>query len=208
MSGRKGNLASRSLEYRAPDTPKFLKALQAQVSSSSRYGSASHRDELDSLVASSSSSAGKGRPQDGDGDGIDSDDEIHGAQVVVLKEGKHISHDEAVRLKQQQQRDEPPAKEQPAQNIADATAVGVTKKRRLPVDLSNNDDTHKTIRTTSSSSAKPNPLDDVKRLIQQQRNPPPPPSPSPSTKDKPNKQKPKKVKPGKPGKGLSFNFDE
>lgn len=187
---RKGNLASRSLEYRAPETPAFLKALQAQVSTS-RYTSNSHRDELDDLVTSSSTSGRRKADQPGEEEeGLDSDDEINGAQVVVLKEGKHVSRDEAVRLKQQQQE----TRKEKLQNIA-GSAGGATKKRRLPIDAEEKGST----RTDSKDKA--NPLDDVKQLIQKQRNPPS----SPSTKEKPAKQKPKKAK---PGKGLSFNFDD
>ncbi|SJX64401.1 uncharacterized protein SRS1_15042 [Sporisorium reilianum f. sp. reilianum] len=183
MSARKPSLASRSLQYHAPEPPAFLQKLQAQVAASERYASASTRDELDVLVASSSSSKRK-VDDDGEGEGgegVDSDDEMHGAQVVVLSAGKHVSHDEALRIKTHDRE----RGEKKAQNIADP-ATRRTKKKRLPI-ASPDDKAPQTADPKSSA------LDDVKLLIRQQRTP-----------SKPAK-KPRKTK---PGSGLSFTFDD
>lgn len=188
---RKTPLASRSLEYRAPETPTFLKALQAQVASSQRYTPAAPRGELDSLVASSSSSSTGKRKPDAEEDGWDSDDAMHGATVVVLREGKHVSRDEAVRIKQQQDR-VGEVKKQKAQNIAGA-ASAPSKKRRAPIDSAQADQSN----GTASSNNKAGPLDDVKQLIAQHR-----PTPmAKSTKSPAKKRKP-------PGSGLSFTLDD
>ncbi|CBQ68759.1 conserved hypothetical protein [Sporisorium reilianum SRZ2] len=182
MSARKPSLASRSLQYHAPEPPAFLQKLQAQVAASERYASASTRDELDVLVASSS--AGKRKVDDdseGEVEGLDSDDEMHGAQVVVLSAGKHVSRDEALRIKTHDRE----RGEKKAQNIADP-ATRRTKKKRLPI-ASPDDKAPQTAHPNASA------LDDVKLLIRQQRTP-----------SKPAK----KLCKTKPGSGLSFTFDD
>lgn len=238
MSGRKGNLASRSLEYQAPETPNFLKALKAQVASSDRYSSSKSRpsDELDSFVTSTTSSSGKRKARDEDEDeDLDSEDEMRGAQVVVLKNGKHLSHEEALRLKtaskgQPEERvDEGKKKEQ---NIASTSSGAGARKRRGPIggdgeegkglgeeasisDIIDSSDKSGRVseRTSGGKGTAKGGLEDVKELIRKERDARPPSS---SKTDKEQKREDrrkeknaaaKKLK-AKSGKGLSFNFDD
>jgi len=90
---------SRQLTYEAPPVPRFLQKLHSQVNSSrgnindKRGGEAS--SEFDDLLGvgpsgnRQSNSVGKQN-----GDNSEGEDEWDGAQVVVLKEGKHLSKEE------------------------------------------------------------------------------------------------------------------
>lgn len=235
MSGRKGSLASRSLEYRAPEVPNFLKALKAQVASSERYfssaSSSRHTDELDSLVTSTSASGKRKARDDEEGDGLDSEDEMNGAQVVVLKDGKHLSHDEALRIKRTQIHSEPSsaATEKPAagrnQNIAGSGSAVSAKKRRDPIgdavepkaDVSISSLLDRSTEAKANSQSKDagkGALDDVKQLIRQDRESRAPPTASKEAREKTKDQRRKeknaqarKLK-AKSGKGLSFDLDD
>ncbi|SOV05758.1 uncharacterized protein UDID_06237 [Ustilago sp. UG-2017a] len=240
MSGRKGNLASRSLEYQAPETPNFLKALKAQVASSDRYSTSTKQrpsDELDSFVISTCSAAvkRKAREEDEDEDeGLDSEDEMRGAQVVVLKDGKHLSHDEALQLKTaskgQPEEQKEGAKEKD-QNIASTGSALGARKTRGPIgeaadeskglgeDVSISDiiNTAELIEKPSREKGKGDGtskggLEDVKNLIHKERDARAPKKTDKEQQQKDDKRKEKiaaakKLK-AKSGKGLSFNFDD
>lgn len=231
MSGRKGNLASRSLEYRAPEVPNFLKTLKAQVASSDRYArpTSTGGDQLDSFV-SSTSSAGKRKARDDEQDqdhDLDSEDEMNGAQVVVLKDGKHLSHDEALNIKAALAKQEQAASasshaDSKPQNIA--TSGGPAKKKRDAVAVSDGQK-HVSISSIVEASARQKggkkestALEDVKQLIKKHREA----RATHNTKAKEtreNKQtskeqerreknaQAKKLK-AKAGKGLSFDLDD
>lgn len=218
MSGRKGSLASRSLEYRAPETPNFLKALKAQVASSDRYAPASRRGgaELDSFVTSTSS--GKRKAQD-DEEGLDSEDEMNGAQVVVLKDGKHLSHQEAMEIKKgaaaQVPTSPPWSSKDKAQNIA-STGSGVSKRRREAVNVPRSEQKEASIsaiveeKNEKDGGGKIGGLEDVKQLIRQDRESRAPPKAKEPTKEDKRKEKnaqARKLK-AKSGKGLSFDLDD
>ncbi|GAC98185.1 indoleamine 2,3-dioxygenase [Pseudozyma hubeiensis SY62] len=214
---RKGNLSSRSLQYTAPSTPNFLKALKAQVATSERYNTTTDRprDELDSLVTStsSSSSSGKRRKRDDnqEDEGLDSEDEMNGAQVVVLKEGKHLSHDEALMLKQSATATTRSSQEEakrPTQNIASSNSADAKAKRRKPIGVQDEAQTDASLipilDETASKKRTADPLADVKQLIRQSR-----PHPKHKQQDKPRaKQAQTKKLKAQSGKGLSFNFDD
>lgn len=198
---RKPGLVSRSLEYRAPETPRFLQALEAQVGSNSRYASCDSRDQLDSLVASCSARERKRATlHDKDDQDLDSEDELLGAQVVVLKPGKHLSRDEAIRLKTSAP--QPESRTAQTHHIAVVssspgtnTAATSSKRRRIPIDSVDHAPHNAT-----------DPLDHVKQLIRS-------PSKNSNSNPKQDTRKPKantlpnKPKP-QPGKGLSFSFDD
>lgn len=116
-----------NLQYTAPKVPAFLQKLHAQVNGGRGSGSGGGRnhqlgsddaplregeeDDLARLVAGSHRGGGEfvedeGRSGDagGNGDG-DSDDEWAGAQVVVLKEGKHLTAEEIALARQKEQAD-------------------------------------------------------------------------------------------------------
>lgn len=241
MSGRKGNLAPRSLEYRAPEVPNFLKALKAQVASSERYSSSSSRaggDELDSFVTSTSSSSSgkrKARHDDEDDATLDSEDEMNGAQVVVLKDGKHLSHQEALAIKASQAQEEETSAAQgsssagKAQNIASTGSSGGSKKRRGPIGVHEEDKAkeasisalieEKPPSDKEAGSAKKagSGLDDVKKMIRKEREARAPASPkaketiskeeSKEEKRKEKNAQARKLK-AKSGKGLSFDLDD
>ncbi|KAJ1020424.1 hypothetical protein NDA13_005742 [Ustilago tritici] len=237
MSARKGNLASRSLEYQTPETPNFLKALKAQVASSDRYSTSTKQrpsDELDSFVISTSSAAVKRKAREEDEDeGLDSEDEMRGAQVVVLKDGKHLSHDEALQLKTaskgqpEEQKEGAKGKDQ---NIASTGSALGARKRRGPIgeaadeskglgeDVSISDiiNTAELIEKPSREKGKgggtsKGGLEDVKDLIRKERDArAPKKTDKEQQKDDKRKEKiaaAKKLK-AKSGKGLSFNFDD
>ncbi|KAJ1576289.1 hypothetical protein NDA14_007387 [Ustilago hordei] len=237
MSGRKGNLASRSLEYQAPETPNFLKALKAQVASSDRYSTSTKQrpsDQLDSFVISTSSAAVKRKAREEEEDeGLDSEDEMRGAQVVVLKDGKHLSHDEALQLKTaskgqpEEQKEGAKGKDQ---NIASTASALGARKRRGPIgeaadeskglgeDVSISDivNTAELIEKPSREKGKGDGtskggLKDVKDLIRKERDArAPTKTDKEQHKDDKSKEKiaaAKKLK-AKSGKGLSFNFDD
>ncbi|SPO27958.1 uncharacterized protein UTRI_05101 [Ustilago trichophora] len=237
MSSRKGNLASRSLEYRAPEVPSFLKALKAQVASSDRYSSSSSSkrggDELDSFVTSTSSGKRKAHDdEDGEDVGLDSDDEMNGAQVVVLKDGKHLSHSEALQHKKTKAAasnatsslSENSAAGK-AQNIAASASATPSKRRRDPIGAPSSEPSHLSVdsiinRPTSQKikvgSAKGT-LEDVKQLIRQDRQSRAPTSQSFTKEDKTEKTKQDKRKEknaharklkAQSGKGLSFDLDD
>ncbi|SAM83928.1 uncharacterized protein UBRO_06237 [Ustilago bromivora] len=241
MSGRKGNLASRSLEYQAPETPNFLKALKAQVASSDRYSTSTKQqpsDKLDSFVISTSSAAvkRKAREEDEDEDedeGLDSEDEMRGAQVVVLKDGKHLSHDEALQLKtasKGQPEEQKEGAKGKVQNIASTGSALGARKRRGPIgeaadeskglgeDVSISDiiNTAELIEKPSREKGKGDGtskggLEDVKNLIRKERDArAPKKTDKEQQKDDKRREKiaaAKKLK-AKSGKGLSFNFDD
>ncbi|KAJ9474719.1 Indoleamine 2,3-dioxygenase [Pseudozyma hubeiensis] len=213
---RQGRLNSRSLQYTAPSTPNFLKALKAQVATSERYNTTTDRprDELDSLVTatSSSSSNGKRRKLDDDQDeGLDSEDEMNGAQVVVLKHGKHLSHNEALLLKQSATATTQPGKEEakrPTQSIASSNSADAKTKRRKPLGVQDEAQSDASLNSildeTDSKKRTADPLDDVKQLIRQSR---PTPKHKQQDKTRAKQAQTKKLK-AQSGKGLSFNFDD
>ncbi|ETS64587.1 hypothetical protein PaG_01055 [Moesziomyces aphidis] len=218
MSGRKGSLASRSLEYRAPEVPSFLKALKAQVSESDRYSRKRPNDELDSLV-SSASSASKRKACDEDETGdLDSDDELRGAQVVVLKDGKHLSQQQALEAKADLAQ-KSPAPSNSSQNIASsASNSSALKRRRQPVTGGAASDSVSTALDPHSlqEGAKrgDTSLDHVKQLIREDRQAKASTNHTPKqdTNTKEGKRKLKnaearKLK-AKSGKGLSFDLDD
>lgn len=248
MSQRKGNLASRSLEYHAPPVPSFLRALQAQVSASDRYSSSgsavskTHSDQLDSLVSATSSSDSNPRStkrkigsddQQQQCEELDSDDEMNGAQVVVLKHGKHLSHDQALQLKKQAAQTStqplslststPPTGQE--QNIAAMAVGGPSKKRRTPLDTRTVSTKPERRQASISSLLETSPsrpghraqngdLDHVKQLIQNERNskstvPPRTPAPEKSAQQKRSLKnaQARKLK-AQSGKGLSFDLSD
>ncbi|PWZ01173.1 hypothetical protein BCV70DRAFT_205756 [Testicularia cyperi] len=171
MSGRGGNFKSRSLEYTAPETPNFLRALKAQVASSPRYSQASssakngRKDELDSLLSSGSGAQSESQRSDNLDTGLDSDDEWHGAQIVVLKEGKHLTPQQIQEAKLDQNSPsttsrpasstntnavvEPPSTKQAAQSGA------LLKKRKagsIGIDPSTDDSDHQHAKSLLNSS--------------------------------------------------------
>lgn len=109
-----------NLQYTAPKVPSFLQKLHAQVNNSSgrsgaeAYGEALRPDEGDDLAAlvGSSNSGGGGRDAEdvvaSRDDDPEDEDEWQGAQVVVLKEGKHLTEDEigALRSKEKSEASE------------------------------------------------------------------------------------------------------
>ncbi|KAJ1019040.1 hypothetical protein NDA18_006191 [Ustilago nuda] len=237
MSGRKGNLASRSLEYQAPETPNFLKALKAQVASSDRYSTSTKQrpsDQLDSFVISTSSAAVKRKArEEEEDDGLDSEDEMRGAQVVVLKDGKHLSHDEALQLKtasKSQPEEQKEGAKGKDQNIASTASSLGARKRRGPIaeaedeskglgeDVSISDiiNTAELIEKPSREKGKGDGtskggLKHVKDLIRKEKHASAPTKTDKEQhKDDKSKEKiaaAKKLK-AKSGKGLSFNFDD
>lgn len=87
---------SRQLAYEAPPVPSFLQKLHSQVNQNrgsindKRAGNRQEEtSEFDSLLGIGSSSGKDTRPEE------EEEDEFDGAQVVVLKEGKHLSKEEA-----------------------------------------------------------------------------------------------------------------
>lgn len=222
MSGRKGNLASRSLTYTAPPTPSFLRALQAQVSSNPR-SSTRPSDELDSLVTitTSSSRDGKRKLIDNEEE-LDSDDEINGAQVVVLKDGKHLTHEQALEARRGEKVAAPPTAstrdngEGKRQSIAGSTAPVKKRRAAIATDKEEEDVSIGTILDTPSpTSTKPRSsgsnLDDVKQLIRAERQSHPQ---AKEVKEKTKQQK-KQEKTAqarkaiaRSGKGLSFDLDD
>ncbi|SPO28851.1 uncharacterized protein UTRI_05101_B [Ustilago trichophora] len=224
MSGRKGNLASRSLEYRAPEVPSFLKALKAQVACSERYSSSSSSssqrggDELESFVKLTSSGKRKALDDEDDQDaGLDSEDEMNGAQVVVLKDGKHLSHTEALQLKTTSPALPRNSAGEKPQNIAASASATPSKRRRPPIQphltldsiINTPTSTKPKVETAKSS------LEDVKQLIRQDRQARSPPTSSTKQDKKEKTQDKRKVKnaqakklKAKSGKGLSFDLDD
>lgn len=93
-----------NVQYSAPAVPKFLQSLHAQVNggrgaagpSTSRDGEP--EDELSAMFREASR-GGHDEPE-GDADDV-SGDEWDGAQVVVLKDGKHLSREELEQAKQE-----------------------------------------------------------------------------------------------------------
>lgn len=94
---------SRQLAYEAPPVPSFLQKLHSQVNQSRGNindkrsgGRQEETSEFDSLLGigpSTSNREGKSsRAKE------DEEDEFDGAQIVVLKEGKHLSKEEAYRI--------------------------------------------------------------------------------------------------------------
>ncbi|SNX86302.1 uncharacterized protein MEPE_05011 [Melanopsichium pennsylvanicum] len=244
MSGRKGNLASRSLQYNAPETPNFLKALKAHVASSDRYASTSslhrsHGDDLDDFVTSSNKSSTKRKAQDDEQDEeivLDSDDELRGATVVVVKDGKHLSHEQALQLKKvqhdrQKNHDSVSSNRstERTQNIAGSGSAGQPKKHREVVGddqeqgkrekasiTALSDDTSTCTKTkpgTLKQKGTKEDLEDVKALIKANRQSRATPSKSTlkdSTTSDTKKAKnveARKLK-ARSGKGLSFDFDD
>lgn len=101
-------LASRQLAYAPPPVPSFLQKLHSQVNQSrgnindKRGGSRRDDDdegpssEFDDLLGvGGASSKNAKRDRDDKGEGSEEEDEWDGAQVVVLKEGRHLSKEEA-----------------------------------------------------------------------------------------------------------------
>lgn len=87
---------AKSLSYQTQAVPSFLKALHSQVNGPRNYkdqGEGGGGDELDDLVG-----CGSGGIRRGDSF-QEEEDEFEGAQIVVLKDGKHLSREEALREK-------------------------------------------------------------------------------------------------------------
>lgn len=117
-----------NLQYTAPKVPSFLQKLHAQVNSghrgassggpssfrndpdaNSEFGQALREEEQDDLAAlvgggpSSGGGAGEGQRHDdveADSHPSDDEDDWQGAQVVVLKEGKHLTTEEIQRARE------------------------------------------------------------------------------------------------------------
>lgn len=88
---------AKNLQY-TPQLPSFLQQLHAEVHGSRASRTPQHEegDEADPVLAflgETGGAAPKHEPAPR-GDGYDSDDDLAHAQVVVLKEGKHLSKDE------------------------------------------------------------------------------------------------------------------
>ncbi|EST09051.1 protein of unknown function DUF4604 [Kalmanozyma brasiliensis GHG001] len=211
---RKGTPASRSLEYHAPPQPAFLRALQAQIPTRQAFSSNRPKDELESLVSSTSS--GK-RKADDDGE-PDGEDEFDGAQVVVLDDG--LSREEATAARRaatsrSDSTDYTDSTDSRSQSIAGASIA--TKKRRAPIaadDTGMRPEASITHLLDSSTDVagkdKSSNLNDVKQLIRTERS---------STQSKPAKEKTKEQRKAektakarrdikRSGKGLSFDLDD
>lgn len=190
-----------------------MKALKAQVSESERYSRKRPNDELDSLVASASS-ASKRKARDADDDeGLDSDDELRGAQVVVLKDGKHLSQQQALEAKAVQRI---PASSSSTQNISSASTTSALKRRRQPIAdeaLSDSVSSAKAPHIAEGGNGGDASLNHVKQLIHERHSRPIDDEiPRNDTHTKENKRKAKnaearKLK-AKSGKGLSFELDD
>jgi hypothetical protein len=100
-------LASRQLAYAPPPVPSFLQKLHSQVNQSrgnindkrSRRGDDDDEaatSEFDDLLGIGSTSKSAKGGTDGKEEALsEGEDEWDGAQVVVLKEGRHLSKEEA-----------------------------------------------------------------------------------------------------------------
>lgn len=100
--------AERNISYNAPQVPAFLQKLHAQVNGNRSGGSRGagprpgEGDELDEVLAREGIEYSD--PADGGADAADDGEEIweaDGAQVVVLKEGRHLTAEEAERLRKE-----------------------------------------------------------------------------------------------------------
>lgn len=91
---------AKNLTYQTQQVPSFLRALHSQVNGSRNYKDQQNQsagDELDDLVGIGSSSGSRtDRDREGEfgKEDIDDEDEFEGAQIVVLKDGKHLSREE------------------------------------------------------------------------------------------------------------------
>lgn len=94
---------SRQLAYDAPPVPSFLQKLHSQVNqgrgniNDKRSGSRREEtSEFDNLLGIGSSSSNKEGEESRAKE--EEEDEFDGAQIVVLKEGKHLSKEEASKI--------------------------------------------------------------------------------------------------------------
>lgn len=231
MSSSKGNkgagLKARSLQYTAPETPNFLRALKAQVSVNDRakYGQpATPKDQLSSLLSSSTTADGDERRESSDDD--DGDD---GAQIVVLNDKRHLTAEQAQQAKMEV-RERTQAKSAPlpaAKTISVTTAGGQpsTKKRRREAvavidshDLNEAQPVSSAIdtsplskKTTAPASTGGGDLKDVKELLRAEK------GIHQASKDisaaqqgdkRMRKDKEAQTAKRKAGTGLSFSFDD
>ncbi|KAN0062038.1 hypothetical protein ACQY0O_006033 [Thecaphora frezii] len=142
----------RNLSYQAPETPSFLRALKAQVASphshrlaaphakpsDSRSGADGTLDGLLSTRTSTGHAAQQTLP-----DADSEDDDLSFAQVVVLKQGKHLSKEEAQQARQHQLLQRSDADAPTDHNIAQAGSSVPKRKRTLPSLSSTSDEQHR-----------------------------------------------------------------
>ncbi|CAO1612933.1 unnamed protein product [Parajaminaea phylloscopi] len=248
--------ASRGLQYTAPTVPSFLQQLHSQVHGGRSDTNFRRRQEDESVfdgveeedetaIAITGASDKRGISGRGVGTGKsthagagehaslddDAEDEWDGAQVVVLKQGKHLSHDEVASAKEAQQR-------QAAASSSHGSSAGTTgtteaaiatagshstkrKRAQLPSEASlagplsraaTNEDTHTTSRKTKKKAeADASTYEGLKELLAAQRThgnkQTTGPERSPAQKAKAKVQQTKRDKKSL-GKGLSFDVEE
>ncbi|KDN41983.1 hypothetical protein K437DRAFT_295473 [Tilletiaria anomala UBC 951] len=159
--------AARSLQFSGPPVPKFLQSLHSQVHGSQGSGSKASRggDELDELLSLDPDRpmipVRPGGPENDQGE--ISGDEWDGAQIVVLKDGRHLTADE---VKQAAKDCHPPSMGSNVSNSSVAVGAKISQpgsgitgsKRRAPVDdstaISHTSASSETQAQTGISSAK------------------------------------------------------
>lgn len=234
-------LASRHLAYAPPPVPSFLQKLHSQVNQSrgninDKRGRRGDDDdeaapsEFDDLLGiGSSSKSAKREPNSKGGDLSDEEeDEWDGAQVVVLKEGRHLSKEEASkdrrgelsvcsRLALVLTRSRLTAEDE-ATSAVGAQDGAVAVPQAAPSSSAAN--RAKAASTSTSVGKKSNDLDDLKKLISSRKDAKEAKGDDMSEeaakkkrkeeKDKLREEKNKraKVEKSKRGKGLSFSMDD
>ena len=235
---------ARSLQFDAPPIPKFLQALHSQVHGASRSSNGDEDDEAypgDEISGLLGASSGRGRGAKADvheDAGDHSGEEWDGAQIVVLKDGKHITETEAKQAAQQvkaaaQAKEDSRTPSIATKDATDATSVSrpgaglpTGSKRRGPIvdetdellpasKLSTTAKAAKTTATAASSSVTAGSMEDAKALIAAQREKKQwdqldEQEKKLRTKDKQkiDKNKAAKKEKKKSGKGLSFDFQD
>ncbi|WFD22911.1 hypothetical protein MEQU1_001590 [Malassezia equina] len=179
----------KSLTY-TQETPSFLRQLHAQVrgthfedtSERERKQGADVEDPLLDWMAPGAKRTGD--RADRERDEYDSDDDLAHAQVVVLKEGKHLTKEDYDRMKSQDASTSPSSdpSQQPTQPVAEAGAAAQLRKS--------------TSRIAEPKQAKV--MQDAKKWIHSKRS---------ELRDAAPKHS-KKTKKRPPGTGLSFSMEE
>ncbi|PWN52441.1 hypothetical protein IE53DRAFT_367208 [Violaceomyces palustris] len=235
---------AKSLRYEAPHVPKFLQALKDQVNNSSNYGSkggsGGRRDEFDDFF-SPSENFDDGRDKDGgrasmrgksdpsfvrgeEGEEEGEEDDLEGAQIVVLKEGRHLTREEMEeereRIKSGKVLEKEGGKsEDPGKNkIAQAGSISNGRKRASAVITSSSaqeeeeengpsnvgrKDIGRALASKSSSG-----LDGIKALIEEDKARKRAKLEEEKRQKRDKKNKAARAEKKKAGKGLSFDIED